>query len=130
MKAQAIRYLNSLITDDTTKKDIDLIEFVKKCVKEYEVEEKQPKVDWNKYFETLWKLYPRKVSKQQAKKNFEKVIRGLNEEECKEKCNLIYKAQMIQQQRWKTQKTEICYIPHYGTWLLANIPTGKHYKGK
>ena len=130
MKAQAIRYLNSLITDYTTKKDIDLIEFVKKCVKEYEVEEKQPKVDWNKYFEILWKLYPRKVSKQQAKKNFEKVIRGLNEEECKEKCNLIYKAQMIQQQRWKTQKTEICYIPHYGTWLLANIPTGKHYKGK
>ena len=125
MKTNAIKFLNALITEDTTKKDIDLIDFIKKCVREYKTEDKAPEVDWLKYFDVLWKLYPRKCSKQQAKKNFEKLVRGLDEEECREKCRLIYTAQMQQQKQWETNQTEIKFIPHYGTWLSANVPTGK-----
>ena len=130
MKTKAIKFLNSLVTDDTTKKDMDLIEFIKKCVKEFKVEEKKPEVDWQKYFEKLWKLYPRHINKELAKRTFEHKIRGLNEEECREKCNQIYKAQMLQQQRWLNQKTEVCYISHYSSWLNNSVPNSPHYKGK
>ena len=130
MKTNAIKYLNALVTDNTTKKEIDLIDYIKKCVREYKTENKAPEVDWLKYFQKLWELYPRKCSKQQAKKNFEKLIRGFNEEECKNKCRLIYKAQMASQKEWTANGTEVCYIPHYGTWLLANIPKSPHYKGR
>lgn len=42
MKAKAIEYLNSLILESTPKAELDLIEFAKKCVREYK--EKEPKV--------------------------------------------------------------------------------------
>lgn len=130
MKAQSIRYLNSLITDDTTKKELDMIAFIKKCVNEFKTEDNKPVVDWQKYFEKLWKLWPRKVNKELAKRTFEHKIRGLNEQECKDKCNSIYKAQMIQQQRWQQNKTEMCYISHYSSWLNNTVPNSPHYKGK
>lgn len=130
MKRQALLLLNSLITDDTTKKELDMIAFIKKCVNEFKTEENKPIVDWQKYFEKLWKLWPRKVNKELAKRTFEHKIRGLNEQECKDKCNSIYKAQMIQQQRWQQNKTEMCYISHYSSWLNNAVPNSPHYKGK
>jgi len=125
MKAQAIRYLNSLITDDTTKKDIDLIDFIKKCVREFKEKEPEPQNNGEIYFEKLWKLYPRKVNKQLAKRTFQKKIKGLNEEECRDKCNKIYKAQMMAQQQWKNEARKLQYIPHYSSWLSATVPDGK-----
>lgn len=130
MKSQAIKYLNALITDDTTKKEIDLIEFIKKCVRDTKEETRDPPLDWQKYFETLWKMYPRKVNKELAKRTFEHKIRGLNEQECKDKCNKIYKAQMVSQKDWKDRQVERFYIPHYSSWLNNQIPNSPHYKGR
>lgn len=131
MKNQTIKLLQSLITDDTPKKDLDLLQFAIKCVREHKVEEKpKNEVDWLPYFETLWKLYPRRINKELAKRSFEHKIRGLNEQECKDKCNLIYKAQKQAMNRWEEQGTEMQYIPHYSSWLNSSVPNSKHYKGR
>lgn len=42
MKSKVIDWLNSLILESTPKAELDLIEFAKKCVREYK--EKEPKV--------------------------------------------------------------------------------------
>ena len=131
MKSQAMKYLSLLVNDNTCKKDLDIISFIKKCVKEYQAEEKiENKVDWLPMFETLWKMYPRKVSKELAKRTFEHKIRGLGEQECKDKCNLIYKAQKMAMVRWEEQGTEMQYIPHYSSWLNSSVPNSPKYKGR
>lgn len=130
MKAKAIRLLNGLITDGTTKSELDLINFIKQCVNEKKVKEDLPKVDWTPYFETLWKLYPKKSDKQNAKKMFERKIRGLTEQECKEKCNLIYKAQMKYQKQLEQNDTPLEYTKLYASWLNCEVPNSKHYKGR
>lgn len=130
MKSKAISYLNGLVNDETTKKEIDLLDFIKKCVREFKSPEELPKVEWQKYFETLWKIYPRKVEKQNAKKMFERKIRGLNEQECKDKCNLIYKAEMRYISQIKERETPVEYIKHFASWLNAEVPNSKHYKGR
>lgn len=126
MKTPAINYLNSLINDSTTKRELDIINFIKKCVKEYKVVEKPKLVDgWQNYFETLWKLYPRKVGKQQAIKMFQRKIIGLNEEETRNKCNLIYKALIKYKQELERLNTQPEYVKHFATWLNAEIPNSK-----
>lgn len=131
MKSATIKYLKELISADKTKGECDLIEFAIKCVRDYKIEEKvEAKVDWLPMFETLWKMYPRKVNKELAKKTFEHKIRGLGEQECKDKCNLIYKAQKMAMARWEEQGTEMQYIPHYSSWLNSSVPNSPKYKGR
>lgn len=131
MKSRAIKFLSLLVNENTCKKDLDTIAFIKKCVKEYKEEEKaETKVDWLSMFETLWKMYPRKVSKELAKRTFEHKIRGLGEQECKDKCNLIYKAQKVAMTKWEEQGTEMQYIPHYSSWLNSSVPNSPKYKGR
>ena len=129
MKTQAIKYLNGLITENTTKKEIDLIELIKKCVKDTKEKEELPKVDITPYFDKLYGLYGRKVNKQLALKTFEHKVRGLTEEECKEKCNQIYKLQMARQKQWEQEGRQKQYYPHYSSWLNAEVPNSKYYKG-
>lgn len=88
------------------------------------------KVDWETMFEKLWSLYPRKVNKQLAKKTFEHKIRGLDNQACIDKCNAIYKAQIISSNEWKSNNTELQYIPHYSSWLNNNVPNSPKYKGR
>lgn len=128
-KATATQFLNKLITDETTAKDLEIIKFIKKCVSSYfkTIEETAP--DWQKYFETLWKMYPRKVEKQNAKRAFEHKIRGLNEQELKDKCNLIYKAEVRYLKELNDRGTPMEYIKHFSSWLNAEVPNSKNYKG-
>lgn len=131
MKSQTIKFLQSLLTDDRPKGECDLLQFAIRCVREHKVEEKvENKVDWLPMFETLWKMYPRKVNKELAKRTFEHKIRGLGEQECKDKCNLIYKAQKIAMVRWEEQGTQMQYIPHYSSWLNSSVPNSPKYRGK
>ena len=132
MKSKAIKWLNEQITDETTKAELDIIEFIKLCVREMKVKvaEEKPKVDWLPMFETLWKLYPKKSDKLNAKKMFERKIRGLTEEECREKCNLIYKAQMRYQNQLIQNETPLEYTKLYASWLNCEVPNSKHYKGR
>lgn len=130
MKKISLEYLNNLISDESTKKEIDIIDYIKKCVREYKIEEKVKNCEWEKYFDKLYSLYPRKVAKQNAKKIFEHKIRGLSEEDCRTKCNLIYKAQMKYQHLISETNTDTQYIKHYASWLNAEIPNSPHYKGR
>ena len=132
MKSKAIKWLNGKVNDDTTKAELDIIEFCKKAVRSFAEQEKteQPKVDWQPMFETLWKLYPRRVGKQNAIKQFEHKIRGLTEQECKDKCNLIYMAEMRYIQQIRENDTPLEYIKHFASWLNAEVPNSKHYKGR
>jgi Uri superfamily endonuclease len=131
MKSATIKHLQSLITDETPKKTCDLLQFAIRCVRSFSIEEKvENKVDWLPMFETLWKMYPRKVNKELAKRTFEHKVRGLGEQECKDKCNLIYKAQKIAMARWEEQGTEMQYIPHYSSWLNSSVPNSPKYKGR
>lgn len=88
------------------------------------------KVDWESKFEKLWSIYPRKKNKQLAKKTFEHKIRGLDNQECIDKCNAIYKAQVISTNEWKTNNTDEQFIPHYSSWLNNNVPNSPKYKGR
>lgn len=131
MKTKAIKWLSAQIRDDTTVEQLNLINFIKKCVNEHKVErETENKVDWLPMFETLWKMYPKKSDKQNAKKMFERKVRGLTEEECREKCNLIYKAQMRYQNQLIQNETPLEYTKLYASWLNAEVPNSKHYKGR
>ena len=131
MKTKSIKWLNEQITDETTKAELDIIEFIKLCIREMKVKvaEEKPKVDWLPMFETLWKLYPRKVNKVLAKKTFEHKVRGLTEQECKDKCNLIYKMQIMRVKQWENEGRELQYYPHYSTLLNSEVPNSPKYKG-
>lgn len=91
---------------------------------------KKDEFDWTPMFETLWKLYPRKIERQNAIKMFERKVRGLTEEECREKCNYIYKLQMRYVKQLEENETPLQYVKHYSSWLNAEIPNSKYFKGK
>lgn len=95
-----------------------------------EKDKEKEKADWESMFETLWSKYPRKENKILAKKTFEHKIRELEEQECIDKCNAIYKAQTISINEWIKNETDKQYIPHYSSWLNANIPDSPKYKGR
>ena len=131
MKSATIKFLQSLLTADRPKGECDLLQFAIRCVREHKVEEKvENKVDWLPMFETLWKMYPKKSDKQNAKKMFERKVRGLTEEECREKCNLIYKAQMRYQNQLIQNQTPLEYTKLYASWLNCEVPNSKYYKGR
>lgn len=129
MKSKAMKWLSAQVQPTTTKAELDVIDFLKKLVREYKAQEKKQEFDWSPMFETLWKLYPRKVNKVLAKKTFEHKVRGLNEQECKDKCNLIYKAEMRYINQIKENGTEITYVKHFSSWLNAEVPNSPNYKG-
>lgn len=131
MKSATIKFLQSLLTSDRPKGECDLIEFAIRCVREHKVEEKvETKVDWLPMFETLWKMYPRKVGKQNAVKQFEHKVRGLNEEECREKCNLIYLAEVKYIKQLQDNGTPLEFTKHFSSFLNAEVPNSKYYKGR
>jgi hypothetical protein len=131
MKNNALRLLNSLINDKTTKGDLDIINYLKRLVRaDLEPKNDIPKVDYMPYFEYLWKMYPRKVGKQNAIKQFEKKVRGLNEQEVKDISNGIYLIIKKRKSYWEEHETEICYIPHFASLLNSEVPNSKHYKGR
>lgn len=131
MKSATIKHLQSLITDETPKKTCDLLQFAIRCVREHKMEEKvENKVDWLPMFETLWKMYPRKVGKQNAVKQFEHKVRGLNEEECREKCNLIYLAEVKYIKQLQDNGTPLEFTKHFASFLNAEVPNSKYYKGR
>ena len=111
-KEDAYEFLNRLITPDMPVKNLEIVKFIKKCVKAYFETEEKTTPDWQKYFDKLWEIYPRKIEKQNAKKTFEHKIRGLNDEETKEKCRLIYKSEVRYITQLKQSQTPVEYVKH------------------
>lgn len=125
MKTQAIKYLNGLITENTTKKELDLIEFCKKCVKEYKMEEKNKENEDYilELFEKFYKIYVRKGSKIQACKTFKKkLIKLKTKDDILEKARKIVKVYNISLKEWQERGTDKQYIPLCSSWLNSNIP--------
>lgn len=94
----------------------------------------EQKFDKNKYilelFEKIWKVYPIKVSKEQAKKTWLKKLNKLNKQE-----DIYIKAKriaMLLESHKKSWQTEVDkqgnegrpkqFIPHFSSWLNNEIP--------
>lgn len=81
------------------------------------------------YFDTIWKLYPRKVAKVTAKNTFMRKFRGLDYDGARALANKIYAVLKKQLELWQEENdwqgraTE--YIPHFATWLNANFENGE-----
>jgi hypothetical protein len=60
-------------------------------------------------FDELWGMYPRKVAKRVAQKSFERLTQTEQAQALEAMQNhLAY---------WKSQDTQLAYIPHLATWL-------------
>lgn len=131
MRSKSLLYLDNLLQETTNKEHISIIEYIKKCVSEYKEPIKiKSLVDITHYFDKLWSLYPRKVNKELAKKTFEHKMRGLTEEEVKEKANKIYILQQRYIKECNDNNRDLQYISHYSSFLNANVPNSKYYKGR
>ena len=131
MKNKAIKWLTAQITDEMSKGDYDIVQYLKGLVRADKGDKTETeKVDWQPYFDYLWKIYPRKVGKQNAIKQYEKKVRGLTEEETKFVSQGIYSKIRQRIKYWEENETEMCYIPHFASFLNAEIQNSKHYKGR
>ena len=94
MKTKTLNWLNSLITDTTTKAEIDIIEYAKKCVREFPTEPKnqENEIYIKELFEKFYKIYYRKGARVQAFKTFrKKLIKLKTKEDILEKARKIAK---------------------------------------
>ena len=84
------------------------------------------------YFDKIYSIYPRKVSKVQAKETFEHKLRGLEKEEAYKKAIAIYRMLENQNQVWQAendgQGRKVEFISHFSTWLNDNVENSPHFK--
>lgn len=86
----------------------------------------------SEWFDTTYEIYPRKVSRVQAKATFTKKLQGLEYDTAKEKAKRIYMLLKGQIRVWQSEndyegrKTE--HIPYFSSWLSANIEDSPHFK--
>lgn len=81
-------------------------------------------------FNNLWKIYPRKINKVQAQKTFTKKIGKLKGEKALDKGRYIYKFLMNSISLWKKENRKLEMIPHFSSWLNANIEDSKYINKK
>lgn len=125
-KASALRWLESHITEETPKAELDIIQFLKRLVNGYNAPiAPVDNNEWETYFNYVWELYPRKVSKEKSKETFHKKIMGLSGEELRKRAGQIYLLLKKQAQVWKAENEgegrKVEYIPYFSTWLNANV---------
>ena len=86
----------------------------------------------NNYFDKIYSIYPRKVSKVQAKETFEHKLRGLEKEEAYKKAIAVYRMLENQNQVWQAendgQGRKVEFISHFSTWLNDNVENSPHFK--
>lgn len=86
----------------------------------------------NEYFDKTYAIYPRKVSKEQARETYEHKFRGLAQEEARKLANYIYINLQKQVEIWKSENDnkgrEQEYMPYMSTWLNDNVQDSPHYK--
>lgn len=84
------------------------------------------------YFDKIYSIYPRKVSKVQAKETFEHKLRGLEKEDAYKKAIAIYRMLENQNQVWQAendgQGRKVEFISHFSTWLNDNVENSTHFK--
>ena len=86
----------------------------------------------NEYFDKTYAIYPRKVSKEQARKTYEHKLCGLEQESARKLANYIYINLQKQLDIWKAENDnkgrEQEYMPYMSTWLNDNVQDSPHYK--
>jgi hypothetical protein len=60
-------------------------------------------------FDELWGMYPRKIAKRVAQKSFERLTQSEQAQAIEAMPNHI--------NYWKSQDTQLAFIPHLATWL-------------
>ena len=123
MKSATIKYLQTLITEDTCKREIDLLEFAIKCVREHKVAEKNAENENYilELFEKFYKVYCRKGGREQAKKTWrKKLIKLKTKEEILEKARKI--VILYQKQREELETRDVSFRPLLSSWLNSNVP--------
>ena len=74
-------------------------------------------------FDKIWVTYPKKASKEQARKTwFKKLKKFKTEEEVLEKAQKIAKMFIQAKTSWVNENRDKQYIPHFSSWLNSNIP--------
>lgn len=91
----------------------------------YSICNKATEEDYIRWFENTYSIYPRKVSKVQSKKTYIKKLQGLDYESAYKKVGYIYKLLKRQIQTWQEEDRKLEYIPHFSSWLNANIEDSK-----
>ncbi len=81
-------------------------------------------------FNILWKIYPRKEGKEQAKKTFEHKLRGLKVEQAKDKANKIFLLIKGKRKMWEENETEIRFIPMFSSLLNSDVPDSPYFGGR
>ena len=81
--------------------------------------------DIQNWFDKVYGIYPRKVSKVQAKTTFVKKLKGLDKDTAYKKAVTIYRMLERQIQIWQNendgQGRKIEHIPHLSSWLNNNV---------
>lgn len=119
MKSKAIKWLNAQITDEMSKGDYDIVQYLKGLVNA----EKKAKAEtadereWRPMFEKLWSIYPRKVAKAQAVKTFAKKVKGKSTDELKDFCNKVWRKIKLRTAFWEEHETDKAYICHFSSFL-------------
>ena len=84
------------------------------------------------YFDKIYSIYPRKVSKVQAKETFEHKLRGLEKEEAYKKAIAIYRMLESQNQVWQAendgQGRKVEHTPNFSSWCNDNVDNSPHFK--
>lgn len=124
MKNKAIKWLNEKITSETTKAELDIIEYCKKCVNTYATEPKNQENEnyIKELFEKFYKIYKRKGARVQAFKTWrKKLIKLKTKDQILEKARAIVKVYSVSVREWEERETEKQFIPMCSSWLNSNI---------
>ena len=107
MKNKAIKWLTAQITDEMSKGDYDIVQYLKGLVRaDKGVSAKdESEVEWRPMFEKLWAIYPRKVAKAQAVKTFAKKVKGKSTDELKDFCNKVWRKIKVRTAFWEEHET-------------------------
>lgn len=117
---------NNLTTDNNNNSNVNIDSSNKTVVVSIE--------EISKWFDIVYAIYPRKVSKVQSKRTFEKKLIGLEIEQAKQKVKAIKRMLETQCEVWKKENNgegrQLEYIPHFSSWLSANVEDSAKPKGK
>jgi hypothetical protein len=79
----------------------------------------------NNYFDKIYSIYPRKVSKVQAKATFSKKLKGMDKNTAHKKAVSIYRLIEKQIEVWQSENNgegrKLEHIPYMSSWLSANV---------
>ena len=125
MKNKALRFLDSLINEETPKGELDIIAYLKRLVRADEsvkkTNENEPYI--KELFEKFYDVYSRKGGKEQAYKTWrKKLIKLKTKEEVLTKSRKIAKLYQLHALEWQENGRDKKYIPLCSSWLSSNIP--------